>query len=185
MQLDPKHKYSSHLEFVPQLVKQFNAHKMAEIGVLYGALSKSILSNCPSIISYYLIDPWKPFLNPPAHTQQEWNKRYNKVKKMMLQFKDKPHILRLTSLEAAKQFKPESLDIVYIDAIHSFKYVDNDIKTWWPKIRKTGCLAGHDLIKRWHGVQEAIEFNFNKQYQCGQPSSNWDGSWFVRKSDFI
>ena len=70
--------------------------------------------------------------------------------------------------------------MVYIDANHSFKYVDKDIKAWLPKIRKTGYLAGHDCIEQWYGVRKAIEYNFGKQYQCGQPSSNWDGTWVVK-----
>jgi len=178
---DSSLRYSSHLKFVPLIVEQFCIETMAEVGILHGALSETILNNCPQIKTYYLVDPWQPFEIPIDHSQEVWDSRYIAVKSKMEQYSDKAYVLRLTSLKAAGLFEPESLDFVYIDANHSFRHVDEDIKAWWPKIKTTGYLAGHDMIERWGGVVKAVEANFGKQYFCGQPTFNWDGVWIVSK----
>lgn len=56
----------------------------------------------------------------------------------------KAHLMIDLSVEAAKKFADESLDFVYIDANHSYKYVKEDILAWLPKIKKGGIIGGHD-----------------------------------------
>jgi len=185
--LDEQLSYINHLGFVSHMVRELDVKEMVEVGVLFGALSKIVLSKCLGVSTYYLVDPWKVFMDPPAYTQKEWDRRYNRVKSLMTRYGERAKILRMTSLEASKVFKPESLDMVYLDANHSFKYVDEDIKAWWPKIRPNGYLTGHDLIgrtsksKTWHGVREAVEANFGKQYHSG--GRRWDGVWVVSKEE--
>jgi len=179
---DSSLRYSSHREFIPLIVDRLGIKDMVEVGVLHGALSVAILDKCPQVRSYYLVDPWQPFTDPPSYSQEIWDRRYAAVESKMEQYGNRVHVLRLTSLEAAKRLKPGSLDFVYIDGNHSFKYVDEDIKIWWSKVRSTGCLAGHDIKKpRWPGVLKAVEANFGERYYCGQPTGNWDGVWIVDK----
>lgn len=52
-------------------------------------------------------------------------------------------IHRCTTDEAAK-LVPNELDLVFIDADHSYAAVKKDIENWKPKIRKGGVLAGDD-----------------------------------------
>jgi len=40
----------------------------------------------------------------------------------------------------------ESLDFCYIDADHSYRAVSDDIRLWFPKIKKEGLLGGHDFV---------------------------------------
>ena len=54
------------------------------------------------------------------------------------------HLTISTSIEGAKKFKDASVDFVYIDANHAYKYVKEDIVAWLPKIKKGGVIAGHD-----------------------------------------
>ena len=49
-------------------------------------------------------------------------------------------------MDAVKDFADESLDFVYIDANHEFKYVTEDIFEWSKKVRKGGAIAGHDYF---------------------------------------
>jgi len=46
--------------------------------------------------------------------------------------------------EAANQFKDGSVDFVFVDADHSEEGVTKDILSWWPKLKSTGVIAGHD-----------------------------------------
>ena len=53
-------------------------------------------------------------------------------------------LIRELSETASKQFEDNSLDIVYLDADHSFNGCSNDIDYWYPKVKPGGILAGHD-----------------------------------------
>jgi hypothetical protein len=49
---------------------------------------------------------------------------------------------------------PDNLDFVYVDGDHSYEQVKKDIKNYYPKIRKGGILAGHDINQT--GVFKAV-----------------------------
>ena len=46
---------------------------------------------------------------------------------------------------AAKAFDNESLDFVFLDGAHDYKSVYNDLVSWFPKIKQTGLIGGHDF----------------------------------------
>jgi predicted O-methyltransferase YrrM len=55
----------------------------------------------------------------------------------------KPEIIAATSTEAAQQFEGK-IDLLHIDAGHSYEEVKADIKNWLPKVNKGGVLCFHD-----------------------------------------
>jgi predicted O-methyltransferase YrrM len=61
------------------------------------------------------------------------------------------------SYNVVNQFKDGSLDIVYIDGLHTPDAVKKDIQDWLPKIKKGGYIAGHDFHrKKFPGVVLAV-----------------------------
>lgn len=48
------------------------------------------------------------------------------------------------TVKAAEIFDDRSLDLVFIDADHSYAAVFRDLTAWWPKVRNGGMIAGHD-----------------------------------------
>ncbi len=52
--------------------------------------------------------------------------------------------IRMKSVDAAKLYDDGSLDLVFIDAGHTFEDVVADIEAWLPKVRPYGFIAGHD-----------------------------------------
>ena len=50
----------------------------------------------------------------------------------------------MKSVDAAKLYDDGSLDLVFIDAGHTFEDVVADIEAWLPKVRPYGFIAGHD-----------------------------------------
>lgn len=52
---------------------------------------------------------------------------------------------RTYSVNAAKSFEDESLDLVFIDADHKWWSVLQDLVAWWPKVRRGGVMMGHDF----------------------------------------
>lgn len=66
--------------------------------------------------------------------------------------------VRADSLRAAKVFPDNSLDLVYVDADHSYEAVKADILAWLPKVKAGGWIAGHDHMEYWNcgGVIRAV-----------------------------
>jgi predicted O-methyltransferase YrrM len=68
----------------------------------------------------------------------------------------------LLSWDAAALFPDRSVDFVMVDADHGFESVSRDIEAWWPKIRRGGIMAGHDLSDEYPGVLRAVVEHFER-----------------------
>ena len=83
--------------------------------------------------------------------------------------------LDTTSLDAAKTIEDGSLDLVFIDADHSYEGCRDDILAWRPKLRPGGWLSGHDYCHyRYPGVVRAV-----REYVPGFKLEE-DFVWFVQ-----
>jgi len=49
-------------------------------------------------------------------------------------------------MEAVEDFEDESLDFVYIDANHEFRYIAEDLCEWTKKVKKGGIVSGDDYF---------------------------------------
>ncbi len=92
---------------------------------------------------------------------------------------------QIRSDEAANLFADHSVDVVWVDADHSFEGCLADIHAWWPKLRSGGFMGGDDYLME--GVWRAVEERFTGQYQL-IPGWCDDGvgkrpypSWLVKK----
>lgn len=93
--------------------------------------------------------------------------------------------LKMTSVDAAREFDEESLDFVYLDGDHRVRAVKRDFQSWWPKIRRHGILAGHDYAPtdpNLAGVAAVVNW-FVVQYELDlQLTYEEFPSWYVTKS---
>ena len=143
--------YSSHGAVVASLIIEIKLEKVAEIGVLRGRCTRTILrSPANQIIKDYIaIDPWRVWSTPNAapwvweYPQEYWDYYYKSTVKYMPWF-PQLRVIKLPSLEAAPLFMDGYFDLVYIDGDHSYDAVIADIKAWMPKVRNGGILCGHD-----------------------------------------
>jgi hypothetical protein len=66
-------------------------------------------------------------------------------------------IYEMTTDEASKNFDLK-IDLLFIDAGHTYEDVKSDIANWYPKV--IGTIAGHDYSKNWAGVVRAVDEQF-------------------------
>ena len=62
--------------------------------------------------------------------------------------------IKMDSATASLKFDNESIDVIFLDADHSYKSVKKDLECWYPKVKKGGILAGHDYT--WESVRKAV-----------------------------
>ena len=53
-------------------------------------------------------------------------------------------------------FIPEGVDFVYIDGLHDYESVKEDIHDWFPKLHSGGILCGHDYNETNPGTIQAV-----------------------------
>jgi predicted O-methyltransferase YrrM len=70
---------------------------------------------------------------------------------------------------AADRIADNSLDLVFIDANHSYDYVKKDIIKYTPKLKENGLLTGHDID--YPGVNQAVN-EMIEHYDVG-PNYVW------------
>jgi hypothetical protein len=87
---------------------------------------------------------------------------------------------RSASVAAAPQFADRSLDLVFVDARHTFEAVQQDLAAWWPKLRPGGLFAGHDY-QHWPGVRAAVDA-FVAERGLGHAFRTSRTSWLIYKS---
>jgi hypothetical protein len=66
--------------------------------------------------------------------------------------------LPLDSLNAAELLRRRAIqvDLLHLDAGHSYQAVTSDLGSWWPLIREGGLLIGDDYSKFWPPVVRAF-----------------------------
>lgn len=118
-----------------------------EVGTYKGEFAVSMIDRLDPV-NFYAVDPLR--LYPGMNS----NPGFEFVRQSLLdQLADKVNhtmsvrghtLIRETSDKASQQFEDNSVDVVYLDADHSFKGCSNDIDLWFPKVKEGGILAGHD-----------------------------------------
>lgn len=139
---------------------------VAEVGVAQGLFSEEILK-CWNPKKLFLVDLWESNSSFPgdAGSPQEWhNKNYidanNRVREWF--YKVAPmempvQFLRGPSVRMSQYIEDKSLDLVYLDACHSYECVMADLKAYMPKLKKGAVMAGHDFLnKADYGVYDAV-----------------------------
>ena len=152
------------------ILEQLNKNsKLVEVGVWKGDFSRQILNiSSPKLL--ILVDSWTfdekvrgcaPQVNGEEPLNQHFfdqakNDTFNKFENIQ-----NVHILDLNSLDASNNYEDNFFDYIYIDAEHTYKAVTNDLKVWYPKLKKNGILFGDDYYWR----EEDDTLSLHKAYQ--------------------
>lgn len=144
-------------QFILSLIEE---GEIVEVGSWLGKSSVFMaveIANSNKNIKFNCVDTW---LGSSEHSSDQLvikNELYNKFLQNIEPVKKYINPVRKSSVEAAKDFKDESLDFIFIDAGHSYEDVSSDIAAWYPKLKKGGYIGGHDYSEAWPGVIKAVQ----------------------------
>lgn len=129
---------------LPRFFKDMGFKKGVEIGVQRGFFTRRL---CAVGLKVFGVDPWKAYRDYCPMEQKKYQTKQDKIYEIAqenLSMYPDCELIRKTSMDALEDFEDESLDFVYIDGHHGFKYVTEDIYEWTKKVRKGGIISGHD-----------------------------------------
>lgn len=140
----------------------------AEIGVKEGKFTEHMLKTFPTL-SMICVDPWEAQPDTKGEggeTYEEWdfNAIYDEALNRFDPYANRVGIFRAYSTDeiVLRAIKDESLDFVFIDAMHTEEAVKEDIALWWPKVKPGGFISGHDWQHKFPGVERAVRSHFSE-----------------------
>jgi len=166
---------------------------VAEVGVLIGILSEYLLRQRPDI-KLFMVDNWQTadkqpeaykatcddhaHHRDPARVASHRMQAENRAKR----FPGRAIIMPVSSIEAASTIKGGSLDLVFLDADHSYEGVKADIAAWLPKVKAGAWIGGHDFEnpdQRFRfGVCQAVDEWAEESGRAIETDLNY--TWFAR-----
>ena len=158
---------------LPEFFKEMGFKVGVEIGVAKGEYTETL---CKAGLKVYGVDP---YLSYPGYdnpgVQDRLDKEYEEAKQRLAPYDCE--IIRKKSVDAAEDFEDGSIDFVYIDGHHEFKFVAEDIWFWSKKVKKGGVISGHDFVNS--SVKTGPYVCHVKQVVRGYTNAHQIRNWYV------
>lgn len=161
-----------------------------ELGLFSGDSFACILQACTNVKKLYGVDIWKPYsdyvvsgdLNTPDYTNDqkvvEWAEMTCHHRIKWSGYKDKAVIIKDYTDNAVKKFKNNYFDFIFLDAYLNYEHAKNDLKVWYPKLKKGGLYIGHDYHT--HSIQQAVK-EYREENNINNHMSVYDECFVWRK----
>lgn len=128
-----------------------------EVGVHLGksaAFMAVEIANSGKQITFDCIDPWDG-RNENGHG---YHNSLDNFLENMAPVASRFNAIQDASPDAANRYQDNSLDFVWIDAIHLYDAVKADIEAWLPKVKQGGYIGGHDYaVDHSNGIERAVK----------------------------
>ena len=137
------------IEFWGPFLTARGASTVAEIGVWKGEFAADMLRACPTISTYYMIDPWvhlKGWNKPFNVSAEQFKEVYSEAMKRTGFAGDRRTVLRGKTLDVIDLVPSESLDFAYIDGDHTLKGIVTDLIAVLPKMKPGAVIGGDDFF---------------------------------------
>eukprot|EP00435_Cladocopium_sp_Y103_P052806 s615_g16.t1 len=134
---NPHHLHASYYAMLMARQAPKDGLVFVEVGVDEGDFFAAVVQEMDWLgvdVKYYAVDPWF------GRIEQMKN-----ALNLAIKWAPKVWIIRETGDKASRMLEDESVDFVFIDAVHSFEYVTLHMEKFWPKVKPGGILAGHDF----------------------------------------
>lgn len=136
-----------------------NGYKdIVQVGTGRGATTRHLLKHNPEIklyeIAYYPDDGTGQ--DSSDQDKRKWLRSISSHKERVVKLEGK-------SEHMSQLVREKSVDLVFIDANHSYMNCLQDIRLWLPKVRVGGIISGHDYHHpRFPGVEKAVDEIFDE-----------------------
>jgi predicted O-methyltransferase YrrM len=124
--------------FLRHIIETHHIHHMIEVGVRDGRTTFYLLDHVPDLIITGVDIRISKFYTPAVAEQ----------------YGSRLRAMEGCSWTVADRIADGSVDLVFIDADHSYEAVIKDINKYTPKLREGGILCGHDID--YPGVNRAV-----------------------------
>lgn len=167
----------SRTEVLDEFIKLKFSGIFVEVGVHDGRNLIKLAKKNPDWF-FYGIDPYQLGKWNDLYDKGDYQNLQNRFEKLINQTKQYKNIkiLREFSVNASKSFEDQSVDIIFIDAIHTYKDLKDDILAWKNKVKEGGVLSGHDFNTNYYGVIAAV----NELIGLDNYEVLHDSVWFTR-----
>ena len=139
--------------YLLHLIEKNNFKTIAEVGVKFGRTTFFLLDNVQDLVIHAVDLDISMFYNEEIKSK----------------YKDRLIPIKGYSYEVADQLPNNSMDLIFIDADHSYESVKKDILAYTPKLKDNGILSGHDID--YPGVNKAVR-ELIKDFDVG-PNNVW------------
>lgn len=185
-------KNAPHRSVLDRLPSIHAPYRIAEVGV-YRGQHIAILGQQRNNAFLYAVDKWKCDSSPDYlasgdyvaydnDATHESNYQTYLANTWFLHDQKRIQTIREGSCQAACQFADNDLDLVYIDADHSYSGAKQDMEAWYPKVKPGGWLSGHDY--EYPGVGDVASALKAFCSEKGLSFELGEGyTWFVRKPE--
>ncbi len=156
-------------ETLARFANEFDLRVIVELGVWRGETFERLLEQCPAA-KVYGVDRWAPAPEAAAGAPEDWAEwphedHLARVQAIASGHPGRAHVFRMETVTAAAFFNTRSVDMVFVDADHSYNGVISDIDAWLPKIRSGGWIVGHDID--WTTVRAAVHDRIGYDLEYG------------------
>jgi glycosyltransferase involved in cell wall biosynthesis len=143
--------WHAHLPFAYSLMTAMRPKIFVELGTHYG---DSYFTFCQARrhasldTKCYAIDHWAG----DSHTNKYGEEVFEKVTNYNSEnYSDFSELIRSKFSDALGLFEHGSIELLHLDGFHTFEAVNQDFRTWLPKIRRNGIILIHDICVRDRG----------------------------------
>lgn len=130
----------------------------AEVGVYRGGFSRQIAEL--GVGHLYCVDAWTQYpayeIDSLCQTNQDDNMQATKYELRDWIARGECTVIKGFSAVVAKDWKVP-MDFLYLDSIHTYEFVIEDLRLWSKHIKPDGVIMGHDFTETSAG---AIAMNF-------------------------
>jgi len=162
------------------LIREHKFKIFVEVGVFRGETCGYLLGHVRD--KDFLVYAVDPYVEYNAYRKMDFEEIKAEAHYRAFQDDRCMHIEKF-STEAAKDFSDGSVDLVFIDGNHRYKWVVADIASWWPKVREGGILSGHDFWSVKGGKNRGVRYAV--KYFCRDNKLTFnrgdDGVWWIEK----
>ncbi len=163
--------------------------RFVEVGVFLGRSFAHLASSRPDIDAW-AVDPWLDdasdgYMGAGEYTQLVAGRGGLFASFLSLMRENCPEVLTHAHIIRAKSTQVrlrELADLVFIDGAHDYLSVREDIEHWLPVVKPGGIIAGHDYVKDYPGVIQAVDEAFGGTHKIGPvPDGEWSSVWWVQR----